>query len=336
MSIKSIEPETKDVMRPRFCVLFPGALGDFICFLPALQVLGRAAVVDLFARSEFAGLAPDGIAVSSLDRSEVSGLFRTDGGEEARRFFRAYDAVYSWFASADREFVRRLQTIMMGRAQIFPFRPARAETHQADYYLRCLNQQADYSAEPMVALREEAVRWCEDFWTENALGQRPVLTVASGSGSREKNWPEEFFFSVVQWWRAMTGGVVLLLIGPVEQERGGIERLRSSCLVVSDLTLSQVAALLSRSRVYLGNDSGVSHLAAATGVRTVTLFGPSNSLAWAPRGRNVIVLGRNLDCSPCQEPTMKSCPHHACLTEFFPDEVIGILTRLPEVVTLTR
>ncbi len=184
--------------------------------------------------------------------------------------------------------------------------------------------------------RPEALRWCEEFWAKHALQHRAVLTIAPGSGAREKNWPATFFHIVSRWWREKTGGEVLLLIGPVEQARGGIEPLLSECIVASDLSLSQAAALLSRADVFLGNDSGVSHLAAATGVRTVALFGPSDARQWAPRGRKVIVLGRHLDCSPCQDATMKACPHRDCLAELPPDEIIATLAHLPEVVTLTR
>lgn len=331
--MKSIKPES----RPKICAIFPGALGDFICFLPVLQTLARTARVDLFARSEFAELTPEGVTVRTIETSPITALFRTelDVDEETQRSFREFDAVYSWFASGNHEFIRRLQAMTGGVARVFPFRPTRVEGHQVDYYLSCLDHQVD-SAEPAVIIRPEALRWSEELWVKHALHRRAILTIAPGSGAREKNWPAEFFHAVSQWWREKTGGEVVFLIGPVEQARGGIDLLRSDCIVASDLSLSQAAALLGRSDVYLGNDSGISHLAAATGVRTVALFGPADPRQWAPRGKRVIVLRRNLDCSPCQDIIMKTCPHHACLTEFRPGEIIATLAHLPEVVTLTR
>jgi ADP-heptose:LPS heptosyltransferase len=336
--MKSSKPHAQDGLRPKICAMFPGALGDFICFLPALQSLERAASVDLLARSAFAEIVPDGIRVSSLERPEISGLFRGDPKphDDTRGFLQAYDVVYSWFASGNQDFVARLNRITSARAHIFPFRPARADIHQADYYLSCLNDRADSAAQPRVALRSAAVGWRKEFWDENDLRRRAILTIAPGSGAREKNWPAEFFLTVTQWWRKETGGVVILLIGPIEEERGGVERLRSDCIVASGLSLSQAAALLSGSDVYLGNDSGISHLAAALDVRTVVLFGPSNPRQWAPRGKKVILFRRGIGCSPCQERTMKSCPHRACLTELLPEEIISTLAQLPEVVTLTR
>jgi hypothetical protein len=336
--MKSIESQATDAIPPRSCVIFPGALGDFICFLPALQMLRRTAFVELFGRSEFAEIVPDGVTVSSLESSRISRLFRggPDEDDNDRRFFDDYDAVYSWHGSGDQEFVWRLKSLAGCRAHIFPFRPGYAVIHQADYYLSCLRHCFASSAEPVVLLRSDAVRWCEEFWIKHALHRRAILTIAPGSGAREKNWPEEFFLAVTQWWCKATGGMVLLLSGPVEQERGGIEQLARACTIASDLSLSQAAALLGRSDLYLGNDSGISHLAAASGVRTVALFGPSDAHQWTPRGKKVTMLRRGLGCSPCGETTMKSCPHRACLTEFHPQEIISELAQLPEVVTLTR
>jgi heptosyltransferase-2 len=80
----------------------------------------------------------------------------------------------------------------------------------------------------------------------------------------------------------------------------------------------------------------MSHLAAALGVRTVALFGPTNARQWAPRGEKVTVVRRDIACSPCLEPTMKSCHHRACLRELHSSEIIDVLAALPEMVTLTR
>jgi ADP-heptose:LPS heptosyltransferase len=334
--MKSMAAGTDEGLRSKICVIFPGALGDFICFMPTLQWLGQTAAVDLFARSEFAELAPAGVTVASLERRAIRDLFvEPAGSDDAGKFFRAYGAVYSWFASGNQRFVRRLEEITGGRSRVFPFRSA-DKIHQIDYYIGCLGDRSAGALQPRVELRAEALHWAENFWFDQALAGRPVLTIAPGSGAREKNWPAEFYRAVATWWREATGGAVILLIGPVERERGGVELLRECCLAVSDLRLSQAAALLSRSDVYLGNDSGISHLAAALGVRTVALFGPTDPGRWAPRGQKVTVLRRGIDCSPCPESIMKRCPHRACLTEFPAPEIISRMARLPEVVTLTR
>ena len=166
------------------------------------------------------------------------------------------------------------------------------------------------------------------------LDSEPLLIVAPGSGAREKNWPESHFLQIVHWWRDRLGGSAVVVVGPVEMERGGYEQLSSACVVASGLDLAQLAALLARGDLYIGNDSGVSHLAAAVGCRTVALFGPSDERQWAPRGPRVTILRRTLNGSPCGGAQSQSCPNRAGLAELTPAEVIQALSKLPEVAKL--
>lgn len=338
-SMKTIDYSVVDAARPRNCVLFPGALGDFICFLPALQALVADAEVDLFARSEFVEIIPKGVTVTSLERYEINRLFATDSGDDGRlrKIFATYQTIYSWTGSQNELFVDRLQSFSGGRAKIFPFRSTSAKDHQIDYYLRCLNRPVADSTQPEISLRAEAIRWCDDFWARNSLHASPVLVIAPGSGAREKNWPENYFLSVIDWWRETTTGVAVLLLGPVEAERGGVERLQESAdVIASGLTLARAAALLRRCDLFLGNDSGISHLAAAVGARTIVLFGPSDPRQWAPRGEAVTIVSRAIECSPCESQAMKICSHRACLTGLPPAEVINRMATQAEAVTLTR
>jgi Glycosyltransferase family 9 (heptosyltransferase) len=337
--MKSLLREGAKPTEARIGVLFPGALGDFVCLLPVLQSLVREAEVDLFARTEFAGLVPPGVRVRSLERPEIHALFVDGGADEKplQDFFGEYQAIFSWLGSRQPQFVERLQCASRGKAKTFPFRPDIGRMHQIDYYVSCLNGHLAPGRDPAITPCAAGVRWCADFYASHALHQRPVLALAPGSGAREKNWPEEFFVAVAEWWRVTVQGNVVLLLGPVEEERGSYQQLRRRCVTASGLRLFEVAALLHASAVYLGNDSGVSHVAAAAGVRTVVLFGPSPAMQWAPRGKRVtIIRRRDIRCSPCSPPIMKACSHHACLTGLFPREVIDVLAQLPDVVTLTR
>jgi ADP-heptose:LPS heptosyltransferase len=320
------------------CVFFPGALGDFICFLPALRWLSRLKPVILYAHSEFADLVPATVTVRSLESREINRLFiaRTPDQSPLLESFDVFAWIYSWMGSQQPVFVERLQEAALGRATLFPFRSSAPAEHQMDYYLRCLGVSNALLRQPTLEIDDTARRWGDDFWSDNSLQRRPVLSIAAGSGAREKNWPEEFFIALADWWRERIGGVAMLLIGPVELARGGIDRLREHCLVASNLKLAQVTALLSRSTVYLGNDSGMSHLAAALGVPTVALFGPSDPLQWAPRGRRVTVISRRVHCSPCAPSVMKICPQRVCLSEISPAQVIDAMLEQPEVATLTR
>lgn len=335
--------KTKPTLRsksgdPRIAAIFPGALGDFICCLPAIESLSRKSEVDLFARSEFAGIAPERTTVYSLERREIAKLFTPNGtpDEQTKVFFSRYAAVFSWMGSGQSEFARQLDAVSPGTAHIYPFRTADSDCHQAEYYFRCLHENGPSVPDPHIGLRAEAIAWFDQFRARAELVERPLLVIAPGSGAREKNWPEDCFAAVADWWREHIRGAVVVLIGVVEEERGLSLRLQNAGVIVCGLDLAQAAALLAACDLFLGNDSGITHLAAACGTRTVALFGPSSPRQWAPRGARVMVVSRNENCAPCDVTTMKGCAHRRCLTGLGSDRVIAALAQLPEVATLTR
>jgi ADP-heptose:LPS heptosyltransferase len=322
----------------RRLVLFPGALGDFVCFLPALEILSQGERVHLLARSEFADLVSPQINVGSLERYEIHRLFVPGSAQEKRLrdFFGAYSSIFSWMGSGQSTFVRELSSVSQGRATVFPFQPAQEQMHQTDYYLACVGRSLAVSIVPEIFLKPEARAWSESFCREHFLSGKRVMALAPGSGARQKNWPVSSFRAVADWWRQRRSGDVMVLLGPVEEEKGDYSALARGAVVVSDLSLGRLAALLARSDLYLGNDSGVSHLAAALGVSSVVLFGPSSVKQWSPRGRNVTVVTRNVECAPCAAPAMKTCPDRECLTMLKPGSVIKELDKLAQKVTLTR
>src|SRR5271163_175901 len=149
-------------------VIFPGALGDLICVIPALRAIARrhpAATVELMARAELARFATGRLGFPpghlkgeadsqsrtairseartpsrghSIDRREVAQLFAARSGpiaDEARTFFGSFAHVYSFFASDDAHFRQALTAAADGRASFFPFRPTGAR-HVAAAYLR--------------------------------------------------------------------------------------------------------------------------------------------------------------------------------------------------------
>ena len=314
-----------DPFSKKILVLFPGALGDFICFLPALDALARDGEVDLFARTEYADLVPPRIRTRSLERYEISRLFVAGAEQEERleRFFGSYSSVYSWMGSGRRDFVSRLEMLCGGRLRIFPFRPEDSRVPVVDYFLSCLGVERPRELPPYIPVRAEASAWSKDFWRRSGLQGRKVLVLTPGSGAREKNWPVEFFPEVVEWWKRKFTGESIVVLGPVEEELGRSGKNWKQMRVVGGLDLAKLAALIRRCDLYLGNDSGVTHLASALGVETVALFGPTDPLQWAPYGNRTTVITQNVECSPCSTQVMKNCPHRKCLTTLSAAHVIG-------------
>jgi heptosyltransferase-3 len=110
------------------------------------------------------------------------------------------------------------------------------------------------------------------------------VAVHPGSGSRSKNWPLERFAAVA---RRLAGGQPWLLVfGPAEAEMPDLE----GSVVARSWPVRTLGATLARAGLVVGNDSGASHLAAASGAPTLALFGPTDPALWAPVGPSVETL----------------------------------------------
>jgi ADP-heptose:LPS heptosyltransferase len=118
----------------------------------------------------------------------------------------------------------------------------------------------------------------------------PFAAMGAGSGSARKNWPLDCFQEIARRLRADARRQVVWLSGPAEQERGTLASLGPEETVLADLPLEQAAAVLALADVYVGNDSGITQLAAAArrpdgrATPTVALFGPTDPQVWGPRG----------------------------------------------------
>ena len=119
-----------------------------------------------------------------------------------------------------------------------------------------------------------------------------AVVVHPGSGGEAKCWPRERFLSLAHALKR-NGILPTLILGEAEQDRWGrsfVDSLRDEFPWYLHMGFYELAERLSRARVYLGNDSGVSHLAAAVGVPVIALFGPSSDTQWRPVGPQVKVL----------------------------------------------
>ena len=155
----------------------------------------------------------------------------------------------------------------------------------------------------------------------------PLVVVHPGAGTQAKRWP-------VTYWRRLIDslrdeGFFVAMIG-AEEDRpfSGMIRHRPGVIdLTGKLQLTETLALLDRSELFIGVDSGPAHLAAVTGTRSVILFSGTNRPAqWRPWSRQVLGLRRRTSCSPCHQ---KLCPlaDHACMTGMTPEHVLNMSLR---------
>ncbi|MBM3512921.1 MAG: glycosyltransferase family 9 protein, partial [Alphaproteobacteria bacterium] len=128
------------------------------------------------------------------------------------------------------------------------------------------------------------------------LGPAPVVAISPLAARTEKTWPLERFVELAR--RLIQPPTRLVIVGGSE-DRPALDAFAdlSPIALIGEADLRLVAAMLKRARLFIGNDSGMAHLAAAVGAPTLALFGPTEPRNYAPRGPRVRVVdapGRRL------------------------------------------
>jgi ADP-heptose:LPS heptosyltransferase len=282
----------------RVLVIFPGALGDLICFMPVLRALAlrhHGTSIELMARAELARFAIGRMGVAaghSIDRREVSCLFRDQSELDpfALGFFQQFDAIYSFFAANDANFRRRLTATTDGVVSFHPFRPD-GTGHISKLYLDGINASGS-QLDTLIDLAPSDLESAHQLLYPIGMARKKYCLIFPGSGGEAKNWELNRFLRLATEISPLV--TPLAILGPAE-----VGMTRTFCergiATFDDLDLPTVAALSHLSAGFVGNDSGVSHLAAASGARGVVIFGPTDPARWRPRGDIKVLRGDPLE-----------------------------------------
>jgi len=259
-----------------------GALGDFITTLPAMSAWRRLHPrqrIVLLGRPVYAPLAdPASLFDETWDAGSgmFAPLFSPDPGpapQLAERFSLFTSALL--FSPDSSPLEKNLAACgVRGITRQDPFPSARVPI--VDYHLALF---------PRLRLNDRE-RIPRVLTTGPGLPTTPeTVLLHPGSGSQKKNWPLARFVELARRCAA-DGERVAWIMGPAEQ--GTV--LPPDAQVWRGASLSALASAMAQSRIYVGNDSGITHLSAASGCPTVALFGVSDPVVWAPRGRAVTIV----------------------------------------------
>ena len=252
----------------RTLVVHTGGIGDFILLTPTLAELAKHCVVELLGHRERLALAVAmGIArtANDLDTADFHSVF-TEPSHRLEVFCSRFSRAIVWMRDEDGAIQRGLEAAGIPDVKCYPGLPPDGwGRHASEYYAESLHFRIGDT--PRLGVLAET--------------GYPLL-VHPGSGGRNKNWPLEDFVHVVQRLsgRERTAGWIL---GPAEE---GITP-PPGAHVIYRQSLVGLARVLAGARLYIGNDSGITHLAAASGCPTVAIFGATDPAVWAPRGSHV-------------------------------------------------
>lgn len=212
--------------------------------------------------------------------------------------------------------------------------------HEVEYWLEVMGLVGAKTENLNLPVSEGAVEKAQALlrgsgrWREN----KPLVAIHPGSGehSLARRWPPDRFAQVADALIERYGSQVALLGGPDEAE---LAQYVASLMHYEAIDLGGktsipvLAALLRLSRLFVGNDSGVMHLASAVGTPVVAIFGPSNPLAWGPWGPSHEVVQIDLECSPCiyrgfQLGRLEGCENPECIDQVRSEMVLAAAERL--------
>lgn len=185
-------------------------------------------------------------------------------------------------------------------------------------------------------ISEDARRWISEWLHPRVEADRELIAFHLGAASRMayRRWPLECFLELAQGLQRRRPRLAIVLTGASSERVLAEEFIRGYDGVALDATalgaLGRTAALLERCSLLVSNDTGVMHLGAAIGVRTMGLFGPSNPRHWAPRGLAArYIYATTAPCSPCIDVFRRVAPaacfnrvSQQCLRELSPQRVL--------------
>ena len=296
-------------------ILNSGAIGDCLLSLPlakAIRDLYRLDRVDFIGNTEYTGFYPGRTCIDGVRSAESIPLYRLfadqnqfvlDDKDRLLDVFAEYAHVISFLGAGHPHFEQNLlftlHSTHAAQLTLIPvWPPADWSGHITEFYWDCYqkeNQVEDTDFFPSLSVTPIPADYLSgmdlleqaDVDTETSL-----IVIQPGSGSLDKCWHPENFLQTAALLKQDHQQVVFLL-GPAEAERMSpnlLDRIRSTETVLENLSLTHVLQVLTQTDLFVGNDSGIGHLAAAMGIKTAIVFGPTDSVLYRPLGPSVHIL----------------------------------------------
>lgn len=268
--------------------------------------------------------------VSRFDQADIAYLFVKDAKMPVSFMERLgnMDLIISFVSATDQILADNLNATGARRVIHYePFPAGSKGVHIVDHLLQSLDTLGIpyFDNIPRIFLHDEDIHFAEEFIKMSiADPKKKLIAIHPGSGSKQKCWPTERFAALINWLNKEKKAHVFIVSGPADKEI--TERLKAEVkdhvTIVDHLSLSKLSAVIKRCNLFIGNDSGITHLAAAVGTHTLSLFGPTDPKIWGPRGESVKILYRKVHCSPCLADARKNCFAQTCLENIKIEDVM--------------
>jgi ADP-heptose:LPS heptosyltransferase len=301
------------------------SLGDTVLITPALRILRRARpdawIVVLLDRPLIPLLegSPDVdqlVAVDSHGRWDLINYVRRLEPELCLNLHGGSTSAWITALSGTRfragyaHFTKRLvYNVRIPRAQQILGRPADAPVHTAEHHASAIfHLGAEKGEIPPARLHAEPL----------PEAREPYAVLHVAAAYETKRWSEEHFLSIARYVRYRHKLTPLILAGPGQDHLldafRNFERL-------PELSISAMKTVIHSASLFVGNDSGPAHIAAAFGIPSVVVFGSSNSAVWGPWGGKGVAVETPWECKPCPGDRCYAFDEPRCILSVKPDAV---------------
>ena len=324
------------------------SIGDTVLATPSAAALKRFvpdAQVDILVEDWVSPLLDEHPIIDHVLTVARHGMSaRTRIARELRR--RRYDVVYNLHGGTTATFLTRA-TGARHRVGYKTYQYARLHNHQAPSSSELWDQPQTHSVEQQLALlgwtgvpvtdRPRTVLGISDRASaniqtrlESAQITGPIALIHPAAAFATKQWRTEHFAEVVDYLTAQGFKCVAV----ASRDELGIlqalaDKANSDCAIFHDLQLPEISALASRSRLFVGNDSGIAHIAAAVGTPAVVIFGSSNIVHWRPWNQAPAeIVYEELPCQPCHGYFCEKFPAPECILRVPVNRVVAAIDRV--------
>lgn len=303
-----------------------GALGDLLLSLPAIHAIRvESSFLHLAAGNTAAALLKAaGCADEISDAGSIfyASFHMSDIETGLADFLADFDRSFIFSKEAGFSLARQIERIIPETHTIITIPPAEIREHIPFFRLE---QLPDYFSQktsfPGIAVPRFYVEDAEKILIQSGYNPgMPLIAIHPGSGGRTKNWDVERFFELADQLSSRHSCFTVFISGPAEPDasrqeiEGFVHKRKNMAMHLKDADLIVVAALLQTSSLYIGNDSGITHLAASANNRVIALYGPTDPILWAPFNKNTQIISSQKECAPCGE-ARHACKNCDCLSE---------------------
>lgn len=324
------------------------SIGDTVLATPSAFALKRFlphAEVDILVEDWVAPLLSNHPHIDNVIVLERGGLIAR--ARVARELRSAnYDVVYNLHGGTTATFLTRA-TGAPHRVGFKTYQYAQFHTHQAPSPLLLWGQQKAHSVEQQLALlgwtgvpvtdrpptqlgvHPEAAEAINQRLAAAGLEDRKIALIHPAAAFATKQWDTKNFARVVES-LAERGFAPVAIVAPNESAvlNNLLAELSVPILSFDDLSLPEVTAIAGRSQLFVGNDSGIAHIAAAVGTPSVVIFGSSNVAHWRPWNRAAAeVVFEEMPCQPCHGYFCEKFAEPECILRVPVTRVIAAIER---------